>query len=79
MARNGAAQPPSGYGYGATFWTFPKGSGLPADAYVARGNRGQYLAIIPSRQLVVVRRGFDGASANFDLDEFTRSVLAALR
>jgi CubicO group peptidase (beta-lactamase class C family) len=79
VARNGPAQPPGGYGYGATFWTFPKGSGLPADAYVARGNRGQYLAIIPSRQLVVVRRGFDGASAAFDFDDFTRNVLAALR
>ena len=78
-ARHGPAQPASGYGYGGTFWTFPKGSGLPADAYVARGNRGQYLAIIPSRQLVIVRRGFDGSGANFDLDSFTRDVLAALR
>jgi CubicO group peptidase (beta-lactamase class C family) len=79
VARHGPAQPPSGNGYGATFWTFPKNSGLPADAYVARGNRGQYLAIIPSRQILIVRRGFDGASANFDLDSFTRDVLAALR
>jgi CubicO group peptidase (beta-lactamase class C family) len=79
VARHGPAQPASGYGYGASFWTFPKGSGLPADAYVARGNRGQYLAIIPSRRIVIVRRGFDGTSSNFDLDSFTRDVLAALR
>ena len=79
VASHGPAQPASGYGYGATFWTFPRGSGLPADAYVERGNRGQYVAIIPSRQLVIVRRGFDGASANFDLDSFVRDVLAALQ
>ena len=78
VASHGPAQPASGYGYGASFWTFPKGSGLPSDAYIARGNRGQYLAIIPSRQLVVVRRGFDGAGSNFDLDSFVRDVLAAL-
>jgi CubicO group peptidase (beta-lactamase class C family) len=78
VASHGPAQPASGYGYGATFWTFPKNSGLPADAYVARGNRGQYLAIIPSRQMLIVRRGFDGAGGNFDLDAFTRDVLAAL-
>jgi CubicO group peptidase (beta-lactamase class C family) len=79
VASHGPAQPASGYGYGATFWTFPKNSGLPADAYIARGNRGQYLAIIPSRQMLIVRRGFDGAGANFDLDSFARDVLAALR
>lgn len=79
VARHGPAQPASGYGYGATFWTFPKGSGLPADAYVARGNRGQYLAIVPSRQILIVRRGFDGGTANFDLDAFAKDVLAALR
>jgi CubicO group peptidase (beta-lactamase class C family) len=79
VASHGPAQPASGYGYGATFWTFPRNSGLPGDAYVARGNRGQYLAIIPSRQMLIVRRGFDGAGSTFDLDAFTRDVLAALR
>jgi CubicO group peptidase (beta-lactamase class C family) len=78
VASHGPAQPASGYGYGASFWTFPKGSGLPSDAYIARGNRGQYLAIVPSRQLVIVRRGFDGAGSTFDLDSFVRDVLAAL-
>lgn len=78
VSRHGPAQPASGYGYGASFWTFPAGSGLPADAYVARGNRGQYLAIVPSRAIVIVRRGYDGAGAGFDIDAFARDVLAAL-
>jgi CubicO group peptidase (beta-lactamase class C family) len=78
VSRHGPAQPSSGYGYGASFWTFPADSGLPADAYVARGNRGQYLAIIPSRAIVIVRRGYDGANAGFDIDAFAKDVLAAL-
>ncbi|HEX8514293.1 MAG TPA: serine hydrolase [Allosphingosinicella sp.] len=79
VSRHGPAQPASGYGYGATFWTFPKAAGLPADAYIAQGNRGQYLAIIPSRRIVIVRRGYDGPGTGFDPAPFVRDVLAALR
>jgi len=79
VSRRGPAQPASGYGYGATFWTFPASAGLPADAYIAQGNRGQYLAIIPSRRIIVVRRGYDGPGTSFDPGPFVRDVLAALR
>jgi CubicO group peptidase (beta-lactamase class C family) len=79
VSRPGPAQPASGYGYGATFWTFPAAAGLPADAYIAQGNRGQYLAIIPSRRIVIVRRGYDGPGTAFDPAPFVRDVLAALR
>ena len=84
VGSHGPAQPAptqtgAGDGYGATWWTFPEASGLPRDAIVAQGNRGQYLAVIPSRNLVIVRRGYDGTGANFDFDTFTRDVLAALR
>ena len=79
VSRRGRAQPAAGYGYGATFWTFPADLGLPADAYVAQGNRGQYLAIIPSRRIIVVRRGYDGPGTGFDPGAFVRDVLAALR
>lgn len=78
VARQGPAQPPSGYGYGASWWTFPKDKGLPQDAIIARGNRGQYVVVVPSRRLVIVRRGFDGNAMNFDLDAFTRDLLATL-
>ena len=77
--RHGPAQPASGYGYGASFWTFPRGSGLPEDAIVMRGNRGQYVVIAPTQRLVIVRRGYDGAESAFDLDAFTKDLLAALR
>jgi CubicO group peptidase (beta-lactamase class C family) len=77
--RDPAAQPPSGFGYGATFWTFPEDSGVPADAYIAQGNRGQYLAIVPSRNVVIVRRGYDGPQTAFDPAPFVRDILAALQ
>jgi CubicO group peptidase (beta-lactamase class C family) len=79
VGRHGPAQPAGGEGYGATWWTFAADSGLPRDAIVAQGNRGQYLAVIPSRSLVVVRRGFDGAGMAFDFEAFTRDLLSALR
>jgi CubicO group peptidase (beta-lactamase class C family) len=74
---HGAAQPASGFGYGATWWTFPKNSGLPADAIVAQGNRGQFVVVIPSRSMVIVRRGFDGTGMGFDVAEFTTDLLSA--
>lgn len=78
VRRHTAAQPERGFGYGASWWTFPAASGLPQDAIVAQGNRGQFLVVIPSRQLVIVRRGFDGgAAAQLDISAFTRDVLAA--
>jgi CubicO group peptidase (beta-lactamase class C family) len=76
VASHGAAQPASGFGYGATWWTFPKDSGLPQDAIVAQGNRGQYVVVIPSRKLVIVRRGFDGTGMNFNVSKFTQDLLA---
>jgi CubicO group peptidase (beta-lactamase class C family) len=78
VSRHGPAQPAQGYGYGATFWTFPPALGVPADAYMAQGNRGQYLAIIRSRRIVIVRRGYDGPGTAFDAGPFVRDVLAAL-
>ena len=80
VRQHAGTQPARGFGYGATWWTFPADSGLPRDAIVAQGNRGQFLVVIPSRQVVIVRRGFDGgAAAQLDISAFTRDVLAALR
>ncbi|MDQ4086509.1 MAG: beta-lactamase family protein [Pseudomonadota bacterium] len=79
VRRHAAAQPARGFGYGAGWWTFPAGSGLPEDAIVAQGNRGQFLVVIPSRGIVIVRRGFDGgAAAQLDISAFTRDLLTAL-
>lgn len=65
-------------GYGAGFWLFNQTDGIPADTFAAMGNRGQYVVIVPSRDVVIVRRGEDPAGSRFDILGFTRDVLAAL-
>ena len=72
-------QPATGtFGYGAGFWLLNREEGIPADTFAAIGNRGQYVVIVPSRRVVIVRRGEDPAGAGFDIAAFTRDVLAAL-
>jgi CubicO group peptidase (beta-lactamase class C family) len=79
VSRPSGPQPPSGeQGYGATFWLFNRSEGIPADAISANGNRGQYVIIVPSRNIVIVRRGEDPAGKPFNFIPFTRDVLAAL-
>ncbi len=79
VATPSGPQPPGEFGYGATFWLLNKSPGVPADSYGAFGNRGQYVIIVPSRQIVIVRRGEDPGSARFDIGKFTADVLAAVK
>ncbi len=80
VATPAPAQPESGtFGYGAQFWLLNQERGVPSDSYAAAGHRGQYLVIIPSRDLVLVRRGYDESGATrFDIAGFTRDVVAAV-
>lgn len=73
-------QPPTGdFGYGATFWLLNRSAGVPADTFAAFGNRGQYVVVVPSRNVVLVRRGEDPAGAKFDVAKFTAQMLSALK
>jgi len=63
--------------YGAQFWLYGGRAGLPADAYSPNGGQGQYAMIIPSRNMVVVRRGID-ERVNFQIEKFAGDVVAAL-
>ncbi|MFN2100313.1 serine hydrolase domain-containing protein [Altererythrobacter sp. MF3-039] len=66
-------------GYGASWWLFNSCEGIPPDTIAAMGNRGQYVVVVPSRDVVIVRRGEDPAGGDgFDIISFTRDVLAAL-
>jgi CubicO group peptidase (beta-lactamase class C family) len=71
-------QPDGPFGYGAGFWLMNRSEGVPPDTFAAFGNRGQYVVIVPSRQVVIVLRGEDPPGSGFDIAAFTRDVLAAL-
>lgn len=79
MTTPSGPQPATGPGYGATMWLFGEKQGLPAGSYAAQGNRGQYVMVVPSERLVVVRRGEDPGAARFDVAGFTAAILAATR
>lgn len=72
-------QPDGPFGYGAGFWLLNKSDGIPADAFGAFGNRGQYVVIIPSRELVIVRQGYDDDKARLDTAELVKAIVAADR
>lgn len=78
VATPSGPQPDGTFGYGAGFWLMNKSDGVPADTFAAFGNRGQYVVIVPSRNVVIVRRGEDPPGSGFDIAAFTRDVLAAL-
>jgi len=70
-------QPDGAFGYGAGFWLFNKSKGIPADAFGAFGNRGQYVVVIPSRDLVIVRQGYDDDKNRLDIAKLVEAVVAA--
>lgn len=78
VSRPSGPQPGGEFGYGAGFWLFNNSAGIPADTIAMQGNRGQYVVIVPSRRVVIVRRGEDPAGSRFDIAGFARDVLAAL-
>ena len=83
VATPAPAQPdvPNGLGYGAQFWLYGPKQGLPEGIYSAGGARGQYAMVIPSENMVIVRRGFDKVTGEegFDLKRFAADVIAALK
>ncbi len=71
-------QPTRDLGYGATFWLMNNVEGVPKDAISANGNRGQYLVIIPSLDLIIVRRGYDTRKKRFNIQLFTQAIISKL-
>ena len=87
VAAPASTQPPNrvgdnadkaGRGYGAQFWRYENYEGVPNGTYAALGNRGQFLIIVPSHNVVIVRRGYDYRGNYFDGPAFTKDILAAL-
>jgi CubicO group peptidase (beta-lactamase class C family) len=52
---------------------------IPEDAYFAMGHEGKVVAIIPSRDLVVVRLGLSRSSETWDYEGFIADILAAIK
>lgn len=70
----------SGNFYGGQFWLVPDDrTDVPRDAYTTAGNRGQYTIIVPSKNVVIVRRGLDFGAQGFNEWDLTREVLKAFR
>jgi len=68
-----------GHFYGGQWWLVPDDrTDVPSDAYSTAGNRGQYVIVVPSHELVIVRRGLDYGQQGFDRWDLTREVLKAL-
>jgi hypothetical protein len=70
--------------YGAHFWLKLNGeepasqSGVPRDAFHALGFEGQYLTVVPSLNLVIVRLGLTRYSDAWQHGEWVRRIVAAL-
>jgi CubicO group peptidase (beta-lactamase class C family) len=68
----------TGNQYGGQWWLVPDDRhDVPADAYSTAGNRGQFVVVVPSHDLVIVRRGLDYGRQGFDRWDLTREVLKA--
>ena len=66
--------------YGAHFWLNAGGvyPGVPKDLYSANGYQGQYVFIIPSLDLVIVRTGL-AEPPDFDLNTFLQAAAAVIK
>jgi CubicO group peptidase (beta-lactamase class C family) len=65
--------------YGGHWWLVPDDrTDVPRDAFATAGNRGQYVIVAPSHDVVIVRRGLDYGNQGFDRWELLREVLLAL-
>lgn len=66
--------------YGAHFWLNAGGKfpNVPKDMYSANGYQGQYVFIIPSKELVVVRTGL-AENPKFDVNGFLGDIVRAIK
>jgi len=65
--------------YGGQWWLVPNNrTDVPADAYSTAGNRGQFALVVPSHDLVIVRRGLDYGRQGFNRWDLVREVIKAI-
>lgn len=72
-------------GYATGWWANQRADGtlfapeLPTDTYFAQGHDGQWLVIVPSEKLVVVRLGFTPTELDERVTSMTAGLVEALR
>lgn len=73
--------------YGSHFWlkvpspyksSESKKRDLPSDTYLAAGHEGQFITIIPSRKIVIVRLGLSRLPGAWDHESFITRILEAI-
>ncbi len=73
--------------YGAMFWLNqgpPAGprarsyAHCPEDMYLADGHNGQFVAVVPSKNAVIVRLGWTPEAKAFAVDRYFSAIIAAL-
>lgn len=67
-------------GYGAFFWLNQSGTDqpdAPKDTYACKGHDGQYIFIIPSKDLVIVRTGYS-KKGEFETNEMLKEILKSV-
>jgi len=65
--------------YGGQWWLIPDArTDLPQDAYTSAGAQGQYTIVVPSHDLVIVRRGLDGSGPGFPTWHLLEEVLKGI-
>jgi CubicO group peptidase (beta-lactamase class C family) len=64
-----------GWGYGAQWWLLGYDGRVPRDTYTSAGRRGQFVTIVPSRDVVVVRTGLDPEPSGWDQVGFVAAIL----
>jgi CubicO group peptidase (beta-lactamase class C family) len=62
--------------YGGQWWLVPDDrDDVPRSAYATAGTRGQFVIVVPSHDLVIVRRGLDYSKKGFDQWDLAREVV----
>jgi CubicO group peptidase (beta-lactamase class C family) len=73
------ASAPNGNNYGGQWWLVPDDrNDVPKSAFSTSGNRGQYVIVVPTHDIVIVRRGLDYGGQGFDRWGLLREVLKAI-
>ncbi|MEM7283403.1 MAG: serine hydrolase [Pseudomonadota bacterium] len=67
------------WNYGGQFWLMDNIKGVPADAYTTAGNKGQYVTVVPSLGLVVVRTGVNPNGVRWDHNGFMADVIGSIQ